>query len=97
MTSEEAASEESKSMRARAVKRVFYCTRISCQIIAVGILTVFLNRKHTGQFSNDREEGLLIGVLVSISLAIGMEMLHVMVSHAYPEVAWLGKLKAAED
>jgi hypothetical protein len=46
---------------------------------------------------NTREKGLLIGALISYSVALCMEVLRVGVSEAYPEVALQGKPKAMED
>jgi hypothetical protein len=79
------------------VKNALCYLNISCRIIAIGILAAFLNQKRSKQFLNDREKGLLIGALISYDVAIYMEVLHVAVCEAYPELAWLGTMKAVED
>jgi hypothetical protein len=86
-----------RSTSPRTVKVVLCCLNLGFRIIVVGILAAFLDQKHNQQFMNDREKGLLIGALVSYGWAIWMEVLHVGVSEAYPEVAWQGKLKAMGD
>lgn len=95
--SKETTSAGSNTTLPRIVKNVLYYLNIGFRIIAVSILTVFLNQRHIRKFINNREMGLLIGVLVSYGWAIWMEVLHIGVSEAYPEVAWQGKLKAMED
>jgi hypothetical protein len=96
-TPKETTSVGSNATSPRTVKSVLCYLNLGFRIIAVGILAAFLSQKHNQQFMNDREKGLLIGALVSYSWALWMEVLHVGVSEAYPEVPWQGKPKAMED
>jgi hypothetical protein len=96
-TPKETTSVGSSTTSPRTVKSVLCYLNLGFRIITIGILAAFLNQKHNQQFMNNREEGLLIGALVSYGWAIWMEVLHVGVSWAYPEVTWQGKQKAMED
>jgi hypothetical protein len=97
ITSKETTFAGSNTTSPETVKDALCYLNLGCRIIAIGILTAFLNQKHSNQFLNDGGKGLLIGALVSYGVAIWMEVLHMGISEAYPEVGWQGKLKAVED